>query len=101
MTRRLTVLFAALEAVLAVAIGVAIPLVPLTEDIYEVTTLPLDGSPGRSITTGGGDQRWLVSSPVETEPTYVVSADGIVDLSSGRGAQQQEGIQLSSLTYVG
>ncbi len=30
MTRRLTVLFAALEAVLAVAIGIAIPLVPLT-----------------------------------------------------------------------
>jgi hypothetical protein len=30
MTRRLTVLFAAFEAVLAVAIGVAIPLVPLT-----------------------------------------------------------------------
>jgi uncharacterized protein DUF6350 len=30
MTRRLTVLFAALEAVLGVAIGVAIPLVPLT-----------------------------------------------------------------------
>ena len=30
MTRRLTVLFAAFEAVLAVAIGIAIPLVPLT-----------------------------------------------------------------------
>ena len=30
MTRRLTVLLAALEAVLGVAIGVAIPLVPLT-----------------------------------------------------------------------
>ena len=30
MTRRLTVLFAAFEAVLGVAIGIAIPLVPLT-----------------------------------------------------------------------
>ncbi|MEZ5189477.1 MAG: hypothetical protein R2717_00350 [Schumannella sp.] len=30
MTRRLTVLFAALEALLVVAIGVAIPLVPMT-----------------------------------------------------------------------
>ena len=30
MTRRLTVLFAALEAVLAVAIGIAVPLVPMT-----------------------------------------------------------------------
>ncbi len=33
MTRRLTVLFASLEGALAVAIGVAIPLVPLTIDV--------------------------------------------------------------------
>ncbi|MCB0906967.1 MAG: GerMN domain-containing protein [Nocardioidaceae bacterium] len=73
----------------------------LTDDVSQLSAVPLDGSPGRTITTVPGVQRWLVSSPVESEPTFVVSANGIVDLSSGRGAQQREDILLSSLTYVG
>lgn len=79
----------------------AAALVPLTEDIYEVTTLPLDGSPGRSITTGGGDQRWLVSSPVGSEPTYVLTRDSAAELADLGTLRDLAGVDPRTLTYVG
>lgn len=69
MTRRLTVLFAALEAVLAVAIGVAIPLVPLTV----IWAAQLGFAPDWLIFWRGAVDVWLLGHGVDV--TFTLPAE--------------------------
>lgn len=74
---------------------------PLTDELFQVSAVPLDGSPGRSIATIRGVYRTLVSSPVESEPSYVVSQGEIFELGDVSTLTGQDGVLLPSLTYVG
>lgn len=69
MTRRITVLFAALEALLAVAIGVAIPLVPLTI----IWAAQFGFAPDWLIFWRGGVDVWLLGHGVDV--TFTVPAE--------------------------
>ncbi|MFW8745215.1 DUF6350 family protein, partial [Mesorhizobium japonicum] len=62
MSRRLTVLFSALEAVIAMAIGVAIPLVPLTL----VWAIQFGFAPSYEIFWRGSVDVWLIGHGVDT-----------------------------------
>ena len=79
----------------------AVVLNPLLDRLFEVKALPLDGSPGRTVATVRGVYRGLVTSPVESEPSYLVARDGIFALGDVRTLPGQEGVLLPSLTYVG
>ncbi len=74
---------------------------PLTDDLTQVSAVPLDRSPGRSVGTVPGGMRWLVSSPIEVEPTYVVARDEVVLLADVGSVKVAEGIALPTLTYAG
>jgi hypothetical protein len=76
----------------------------LTEGLSQVRTVSLDGSPGGTeapATTLRGRIRWLVSSPVDTQPVYAVSPQGAVDLADAQRTVRPEGVSLATLTYVG
>jgi hypothetical protein len=72
-TRRLTVLFSALEALVAVAIGVAIPLVPLTL----VWAIQFGFAPSFALFWRGAVDVWLIGHGVDTrfvlDPTTAAS----------------------------
>jgi hypothetical protein len=78
---------------------------PLTDELSQVRTLALDGSPGTgqlpSTTPLRGGWRWLVSSPVETEPLYVVGNAGVAELSRADSVFRPARLNLASITYVG
>jgi hypothetical protein len=61
-TRRLTVLFSALEAIVAIAIGVAIPLVPLTL----VWAIQFGFGPSFAVFWRGAVDVWLIGHGVDT-----------------------------------
>lgn len=77
----------------------------LSDELAEVRTLSVDGSPGFALapaTTTRGRIRWLVSSPVTAEHAYAVAGNGlIVDLAGPTPLAAPEGLELSTLTYAG
>jgi hypothetical protein len=76
----------------------------LTEGLSQVRALALDGSPAgdpAAPTTLRGRMRWLASSPVESQTTYAVSGQGVVDLAEPQRTTRPEGVSLATLTYVG
>lgn len=73
----------------------------LTEELSEVTTVSLDGSPGGEPSVAvPGRLQWLVGSPAENETLYVTSARGIL-APPDRQRLRPRGLLLSSLTYAG
>ncbi len=78
---------------------------PLTDELSQVRTLALDGSPGTgqlpATTPLSGGWRWLVSSPVDSEPLYVVGKDGVAELSRAERVFRPARVNLDSITYVG
>lgn len=93
MTRRLTVLFAALEAVLAVAIGVAIPLVPLTV----IWAAQLGFGPDWLIFWRGAVDVWLLGHGVDV--TFTLPADAAASLGLA-GAEQPVLITIALLGFA-
>jgi Lipoprotein LpqB beta-propeller domain/Sporulation and spore germination len=76
----------------------------LTEGISQIRDLNVDGSPSGatgSTDTVQGRMRWLVSSPVESEPAYAVAPKWIIDLTGPGRSEGPAGLDLATLTYVG
>lgn len=71
-------------------------------DLAEVRTVTVDGAPtglsSLSSTVRGGVES-LAGTPIEGEPTYGVTGDGLVDLDDGQVAARPG--PLRSLTYAG
>jgi hypothetical protein len=93
MTRRLTVLFAALEALLGVAIGVAIPLVPLTI----IWAAQLGFGPDWLIFWRGAVDVWLLGHGVDV--TFTLPADTAAALGLA-GAEQPVLITIALLGFA-
>ena len=92
MTRRLTVLFAAFEAVLAVAIGVAIPLVPLTI----VWAAQFGFGPDWLIFWRGAVDVWLLGHGVDVTFTL----DAATAAALGAGAEQPVVVTIALLGFA-
>lgn len=77
---------------------------PLAQRLSQVRALPIDGSAGDTLippTTLRGRMRWLVSSPVAEQPTYVASARAVMDLAEAERTVRLPGVSLGTLSYVG
>jgi hypothetical protein len=92
-TRRLTVLFSALEALVAVAIGVAIPLVPLTL----VWAIQFGFAPSFAIFWRGAVDVWLIGHGVDT--TFRLDATTAAGLGVA-GADQPVLITIALLGFA-
>ena len=93
MTRRLTVLLAALEAVLAVAIGVAIPLVPLTV----IWAAQLGFAPDWLIFWRGAVNVWLLGHGVDVTFTLPAELAGSLGLA---GSQEPVRVTIALLGFA-
>jgi hypothetical protein len=77
----------------------------ITDDLSQVRTVSVDGSPGDLATPGSsrlrGQARQLVSSPVEGDNVYVVAGRSVSDLTVPELTLPRLPRRLTSLTYVG
>lgn len=80
-------------------------LTDINEDLSQVATISVDGSPGELFLLGAsslrGGKRELVSSPVEGAEVFAVARDAVSDLTAPERPLQAPEEGLSSLTYVG
>ncbi|HXH80439.1 LpqB family beta-propeller domain-containing protein [Nocardioides sp.] len=80
-------------------------LTDINDDLSQVATISVDGSPGELFLVGAssvrGGKRELVSSPVEGAEVFAVARDAVSDLTAPERPLQAPEQGLSSLTYVG
>ena len=72
--------------------------------ISELRTVPVDGAPaaiGSISTTWPGKVRGIASSPTLTDPLYLWTKDGLIDVTSRGATVQRLPDRLSSPDYVG
>lgn len=75
-----------------------------TSDYSRFTSLSVDGSPGgdgNATTTVRGRLRRVVSSPVASDPVYVVLKRGVVPLADLDSVLAVEGLEWNTVTYAG
>lgn len=77
----------------------------VTEDLAQVRTVPVEGAPGDLVTAGTsrirGRALGLVTSPVEGEGAYVVTAGAVSDLTVPGQSIAEVGAALRTLVLVG
>ena len=80
-------------------------LTDITDDLSQVATISVDGSPGELSLEGAsrlrGGIRELVSSPVEGAEVFALARDAVSDLTAPERPLEAPVAGLSSLTYVG
>jgi hypothetical protein len=80
-------------------------LTDITDDLSQVETISVDGSPGDLGIEGAsrlrGGTRQLVSSPVQGAEVFAVASDSVSDLTAPERPIEALPDGLSSLTYVG
>lgn len=80
-------------------------LTDITDDLSQVETISVDGSPGELSIVGAsrlrGGTRQLVSSPVQGTEVFAVAPQAVSDLTAPERPIDPLPVRLTSLTYVG